>query len=158
MAITDSERKVYFQVSFFHGFLVWNFKKDRITRRVDLPNLIPDVPREQYLLNSAHHGIALNGRNTRLCIAGTMSDYAAIMNVKGKRKFKRLKVLKKGEKPYWSTTSADGKSCYVSWSGTDSISVISYGKRKETHHIPVGDHPQRVRTGYVPDGWIEAQG
>jgi YVTN family beta-propeller protein len=154
MAIARNERKVYFQVSFFHGFLVWDFKKDRITKRVDLPNLVPDMPKEQYLLNSAHHGIALNGRGNRLCIAGTMSDYAAFIDVKGKRKFKKPKLRMKGEKPYWSTTSADGKRCYVSWSGTDSISVFSYAKRKEIANIPVGDHPQRVRTGYLPNGWI----
>ncbi len=156
MAITRNEKRAYFQVSFFHGFLVWNFKKDRITRKIDLPNFVPDMPKEQYLLNSAHHGIALSGNNRKLCVAGTMSDYAAVINRRSIRRPSgpNFKVLRKGEKPYWSTTSADGKSCYVSWSGTDSISVIDYRTRKETHHVPVGNHPQRVRTGYVPSGWI----
>jgi YVTN family beta-propeller protein len=157
MAITRNEKRAYFQVSFFHGFLVWNFKKEKITRKVDLPNLVPNKPKEQYLLNSAHHGIALSGNNKKLCIAGTMSDYAAIVNRRsiGRPSGPKFRILKKGEKPYWSTTSADGKSCYVSWSGTDSISVIDYSERKEAYHVPVGNHPQRVRTGYVPEGWIE---
>ena len=43
MAITRNERSAYFQVSFFHGFLVYNFKKDRVTRKVDLPE--PRCPR-----------------------------------------------------------------------------------------------------------------
>jgi YVTN family beta-propeller protein len=156
MAITRNERKAYFQVSFFHGFLVYDFERDRITRRVDLPNLVPNMPKEQYLLNSAHHGIALNGKGTRLCVAGTMSDYAAIVNRRSIRRPSgpNLKLLKGGTKPYWSTTSADGKKCYVSWSGTDSVSVISYAKRREIAKIAVGDHPQRVRTGAVPRGWI----
>ena len=156
MAITRNESRAYFQVSFFHGFLVWNFKKDRITRKINLPNFVPDLPKEQYLLNSAHHGIALSGNNRKLCVAGTMSDYAAVVNRRSIRRPSgpNFKVLRKGEKPYWSTTSTDGKSCYVSWSGTDSISVIDYRTRKETHHVPVGNHPQRVRTGYVPSGWI----
>ena len=74
-----------------------------------------------------------------------MSDYAAIVS----RNSFRHKLIKDGEKPYWSTTSANGKRCYVSWSGTDNISVISYKKRKTIANIPVGDHPQRIRTGFV---------
>ena len=160
MAISPNEQRVYFQVSFFHGFLVYSFKKDKITRKVDLPNLVPDMQPEEYLLNSAHHGIAMNGKGTRLCVAGTMSDYAAIVN---RRSIKRpngptFKLLKKGTKPYWSTTSEDGKLCYVSWSGTDSVSIVSYAKRKEIARTEVGNHPQRVRTGYVTPEWLAAQG
>jgi len=108
--------------------------------------------REEYLLDSAHHGLAMNPKGTRLCVAGTMSDYAAIVS---RRSF-RYKLLKDGVKPYWSTTSANGRYCYVSWSGTDSISVISYRTRKEVAHIEVGDHPQRIRNGYVQRSWVDS--
>ena len=60
MALSPDERFVYFQVSFFHGFAEYDFVQDRITRVKTLPNLVPDMPREQYLLDSAHHGIAMN--------------------------------------------------------------------------------------------------
>jgi YVTN family beta-propeller protein len=112
------------------------------------------VPREEYLLDSAHHGIAINPRGNRLCVAGTMSDYAAIVN----RRTAKYKLLKKGTKPYWATTSNDGRYCFVSWSGTDSVSVISYRKRKEIARIEVGDHPQRVRMGVVRRSWLRDQG
>ena len=154
MALTPNERKVFFQVSFFHGFVEYSFKRDRVTRVANLPNLVQDTPREEYLLDSAHHGIAINERGSRLCVAGTMSDYAAIVS---RRSF-RYKLIKEGVKPYWSTTSANGRYCYVSWSGTDSMSVLSYRKRKEIAHIEVGDHPQRIRNGYVRRSWVDSQG
>jgi YVTN family beta-propeller protein len=141
MALSPNERVVYFQVSFFHGFVEYDFKTDRVTRVANLPNLVPDMQREQYLLDSAHHGIAMNPEGTRLCVAGTMSDYAAIVS----RSTFDYTLIQGGEKPYWSTNSGDGKYCFVSWSGSDRISAISYETRQEVARIPVGDHPQRMR-------------
>ena len=124
-----------------------------MTRVANLPNLVPGIPREQYLLDSAHHGIAMNPTGTKLCVAGTMSDYAAIVS----RATFHYKLIKAGKKPYWSTTSKNGRHCYVSWSGTDRISVISYETEKEIARIPVGDHPQRIRTGNVRTAWLAAR-
>jgi YVTN family beta-propeller protein len=153
MALSPNERFLYFQVSFFHGFVEYDFAQDRVTRVARLPNLVPNMPREQYLLDSAHHGIAMNGAGTKLCVAGTMSDYAAIVS----RESFDYKLIKRGKKPYWSTTSENGRHCYVSWSGSDAISVISYATKREVARIPVGDHPQRIRTGNVQADWMAAQ-
>ena len=153
MALSPDERMVYFQVSFFHGFVEYDFAQDRVTRVAHLPNEVPEVPREQYLLDSAHHGIAMNPEGTRLCAAGTMSDYAAIVE----RDTFEYKLIHGGTKPYWSTNSADGRYCFVSWSGDDKISAISYKRREEVAQIPVGDHPQRMRIGNVTRTWLAAR-
>ena len=153
MALSPDERSVYFQVSFFHGFVEYDFAQDRVTRVANLPNLVPEMPREQYVLDSAHHGIAMNGAGTKLCVAGTMDDYAAIVS----RSTFNYRLIQAGEKPYWSTNSRDGKYCFVSWSGTDSLSAISYGSESEVARIQVGDHPQRVRNGVVRTSWANAQ-
>ncbi|MFL5908825.1 MAG: YncE family protein [Solirubrobacterales bacterium] len=145
MALSPDEQWVYFQVSFFHGFVEYNFAQDKVTRVANLPNLVPNMPREQYVLDSAHHGIAMNAAGTKLCVAGTMDDYAAIVS----RTTFNYKLIQAGEKPYWSTDSSDGNYCFVSWSGTDSLSAISYDSEKEVARIQVGDHPQRVRNGVV---------
>jgi YVTN family beta-propeller protein len=154
MALAPHERFVYFQVSFFHGFVEYNLRTHRVRRVANLPiaEEIEDMPREEYLLDSAHHGIAMNGRGTRLCVAGTMSDYAAIV---GRRSF-RYKLIHGGLKPYWSTTSLNGRNCYVSWSGSDRISVINYRTKKEIARVKVGDHPQRIRSGNVTTAWLKA--
>ena len=156
MAVMANERFAYFQVSFFHGFVEYNLRKQKVRRlaRLPLSDEAAATPREQYLLDSAHHGLSLNGNQNRLCVAGTMSDYAAIVS----RKTFRYKLLEgKGTKPYWATTTENGKYCLVSWSGTDNVSVISFAKKKEIANIPVGDHPQRIRIGNVRRSWIKAQ-
>lgn len=132
--------------------------RHRVLRVVNLPNLIPTTPREAYLRDSAHHGIALSGDEKMLCVAGTMSDYVAMVRRKSlKTGNPKYKLLKLGLKPYWATTMSDGRRCLVSWSGPDKISVISYRKRRLIADVPVGNHPQRVRMGFVRKAWIRAQ-
>jgi YVTN family beta-propeller protein len=152
MALTPDERKVYFQVSFFHGFVEYDLVADRVTRLANLPvsDEAKSKRREEYLLDSAHHGLAMNPSGTKLCAAGTMSDYAAIVD----RASFAHRIAANGEKPYWSTNSARGSYCFVSFSGDDAVSVISYRKEREIARIPVGDHPQRMRMGKVRAGLL----
>jgi DNA-binding beta-propeller fold protein YncE len=148
MALSRDERFVYFQVSFFHGFAEYDLQRDRITRIAALPlsDKAKGLPREQYLLDSAHHGLAINPKGTKLCAAGTMSDYAAIVSRKSLKVQRRVAV---GRVPYWSASSADGRYCFVSVAGDDRVSVISFKTAREVARIKVGDHPQRMRTGQI---------
>ena len=150
MAHTPDERFFYFQLSFLHGFIEYDMEEDRVTRLAELPNLIPDVPREVYINDSAHHGIAMNGRGDTLCVAGTMSDYVAIVD---RETFNHDILTGLGEKPYWVTTNEAGDHCYISWSGTDQMSVIDIDTATEIVRVDVGDHPQRIREGRVPRDW-----
>jgi DNA-binding beta-propeller fold protein YncE len=152
MALSPDERYVYFQLSFLHGFVEYDLKRDRPLRVAQLPlsEKAKGLPREQYLLDSAHHGLAMNPSGRRLCVAGTMSDYAAIV---GRRRF-RAKVIPVGDKPYWATNSGDGRNCFVSVSGADRVAVISYRQRREIASIPVGDHPQRMRMGRIRRAYL----
>jgi YVTN family beta-propeller protein len=152
MALAPDERFLYFQVSFVHGFVEYDLQEDRVLRLAHLPlsEEAAGMRREQYLLDSAHHGLAMNPEGTKLCAAGTMSDYAAIVD---RTSFAHT-IVPVGQKPYWSTNSADGRYCFVSVSGDDRVSVISYETGQEVARIPVGDHPQRMRTGKLRAGLL----
>lgn len=146
MTLSPDERFVYFQVSFHHGFVEYDLVADRVTRVASLPVSNPDMPREQYLLDSAHHGIAMNPQGTRLCVAGTMSDYATIVSPVT---FAHGPLIA-GARPYWATSDAAGQYCYVSFSGQDRIVAISYDTGQQVAGVAVGDHPQRMRFGVIP--------
>ena len=147
MALSPDERYVYFQLSFLHGFVEYDLREDRPLRIANLPlsEEARQLRRDQYLLDSAHHGLAMNKRGTKLCAAGTMSDYAAIVS----RRTFAYRLVQVGEKPYWSTNSGNGRYCFVSVSGNDRVSVISYRTGREVARIAVGDHPQRMRMGRI---------
>ena len=147
MAIAPGERIAYMQLSFLHGLIEFDMETDKPLRIANLPvsEEAQSTPRENYLLDSAHHGLAINHEGTKLCVAGTMSDYAAIVH----RDDFSHKIVANGGKPYWSTNSADGRYCFVSFSGNDEVSVLDYASEREVARIPVGDHPQRMRMGLV---------
>jgi DNA-binding beta-propeller fold protein YncE len=152
MALSPDERFVYFQLSFLHGFVEYDLKLDRPLRIASLPlsEKAKGLRRDEYVLDSAHHGLAMNPSGRRLCVAGTMSDYAAIV---GRRRFVTT-VIPVGDKPYWATNSGDGRNCFVSVSGEDRVAVISYRQRREIASIPVGDHPQRMRMGRIRRAYL----
>jgi hypothetical protein len=162
MALSPDERFIYFQVSFFHGFFEYDVERNKVLRVAELPDFYGG-PRETYVLDSAHHGIAMNDAGTKLCVAGTMSDYAAIVS---RSNFQDFSIIQKdqGARSYWSTSSDDGEHCFVSWSGLDSVAAIDYETEQVVDEIAVGNpndgrraHPQRVRTGNVRTDWLNAQ-
>src|SRR3954447_8306818 len=150
MALTPSERYLYFQVSFFHGFVEYDLKQDKVLRLATLPVSQHDqnTPREQYVLDSAHHGLQMNEEGTKLCVAGTMDNYVAVVS----RSTFAAKVIPSGDRPYWATNSADGHYCFVSLAGDDQVDVVSYATEEEVARIYVGDHPQRMRIGLLRVG------
>ncbi len=154
MVLSPDERFAYLQLSFLHGFVEFDLKSGKPVRIAGLPlsAAAKTLPRETYLLDSAHHGIAMNPDGTKLCVAGTMSDYAAIV----RRDDFSYKVLDSGRRPYWATNSADGRLCFVSASGDDKVTVISYAEERVVATIPVGDHPQRMRAGVMRSEYLPA--
>jgi len=174
MAIAPGERFVYFQVSFFHGIVEFDTAAKDLNGTVDystgtkpeprtgavrrlilLPNRVPDLPREQYVNDSAHHGLSIDDTGKTLCAAGTMDDYVALVDRATTRR-KIFDTRSTGHdylKPYW-TTEGLGNTCWISLSGSDAVAVLDFETKKELAFLAVGDHPQRVRHGVVPNAVI----
>jgi hypothetical protein len=176
MAISPDERFLYFQVSYFHGIVEFdtlapdaNGKVDykagdideprtgAVKRLIPLPNRVPNMPLEQYVNDSAHHGLAMDKSGKTLCAAGTMDDYAAMVDRKtGNATFFDTQTTGHDyAKPYWSTEGLKN-TCWVSLSESDSLAVLDFRTKKELAYLPVGNHPQRVRHGLIPTSVISS--
>ena len=151
MAHTKDYRYFYFQLSFLHGLVEFDMETETVTRLAELPNHVPYLPKVYYVNDSAHHGLAMSGDDQSLCVAGTMDDYAAIVD---RETFEYTLLEDLGKKAYWAVTDRSGENCLISWSETDQVSVINYATREEIKRIDVGNHPQRIREGMLKSDWI----
>ncbi|WAP60560.1 YncE family protein [Streptomyces sp. S465] len=150
VAFTPDESKLYFQVSFFNGFLEYDVAKDKITRSKTLPkNPETSEDRTTWVNDSRHHGLSMSPDGKKLCVAGTMDDYATVVD----RESLQEGPLVPTSKPYWATVSGDGTACVVSESGADRVTAIDFATGEKTASVSVGDHPQRVRIGHVAADW-----
>ncbi|MEV6949385.1 YncE family protein [Streptomyces sp. NPDC051172] len=152
-AFTPDWSKMYFQVSFFNGFLEYDIAADKITRVKTLPASPATNPdRTTWLLDSRHHGISMSPDGSKLCVAGTMDNYATVVD----RATLQEGPLVTASTPYWATVSGDGKDCIISESGADQVTAIDFATGQKVTSVPVGDHPQRVRLGHVQADWTGA--
>jgi DNA-binding beta-propeller fold protein YncE len=147
---SPDESKLYFQVSFFGGIVEYDVATDKITRVKQLPlNPATNPDRTTWVNDSRHHGLSMSPDGSKLCVAGTMDDYATIVD----RATLTPGTLVTASKPYWATVSGDGQDCVISESGADQVTAISFATGQKVASVPVGDHPQRVRIGHIPTGW-----
>jgi hypothetical protein len=160
MAISPDEHRAYLQVSFFHGYVVFDLDAGRVVDVVDLPvsDRARQTPKSEYVLNSAHHGLALDDRGETLCAAGTMDDYVALVPVGDPDRASILSLPHAGDRPYWATNGPGGTQCWVSIAGDDRVNVYDYAERRQVATVRVGDHPQRVRLGTVAEAALAAWG
>jgi DNA-binding beta-propeller fold protein YncE len=152
---SPDESKLYFQVSFFNGLLEYDVATDKITRVKTLPkNPATSDDRTTFVNDSRHHGLSMNPDGSKLCVAGTMDDYATIVNRGTLQEGPQVTA----SKPYWATVSGDGQDCVISESGTDQVTAISFSTGQKVVSVPVGDHPQRVRLAHIPAAWTSPTG
>ncbi|GAA3541237.1 YncE family protein [Kribbella ginsengisoli] len=155
VAFTPDESKLYFQVSFFNGLVEYDVATDKITRIKTLPkNPATTEDRTKWVNDSRHHGLSMSPDGQKLCVAGTMDDYATVVD----RSTLQEGPLVTVSKPYWATVTGDGTACVVSESGSDRVTSISFATGQKIASIVVGDHPQRVRIGKVPTTWTGPTG
>jgi DNA-binding beta-propeller fold protein YncE len=156
---TPSGRLMFIQLSFLNGFIEFNPHTGETLRTVHLPVSGPGrgLPRNQYPNDAAHHGIAISPGGRYICDAATISNYAALVK---RPSLKMIAKIPVGDEPAEAETSLDGRYCFITSRGpkANTVSVISYRKRREVKRIHVGRHPQEEQEARVPKSVLRRGG
>jgi hypothetical protein len=147
---TRDNKYAYIQLSYLNGFIEYDLTTGTTLRTIQMPFSTAGraLAQDSYPQNSAHHGMAISGDESKLCEVGTIDDYTAIVPRPALTGIKYVNYAA-GSIPYWSTTSRDGNYCLVSLSGKNQVSVVDYRTGAEVKRVGVGTFPQRERLGTV---------
>lgn len=135
-----STRRMFVQISNFHGFYIVDFAQRREVGRITLPELPKDQQNWDTLQGSPSHGIAVtpDGRTLWVCSKVNHAVYAYALP-----DLKLLGGVTVGHHPDWLTFSPDSRRVYVANAGSNSVSVVDVASRKEIARVPVGQVPKR---------------
>ncbi|MFI2241722.1 YncE family protein [Streptomyces chrestomyceticus] len=152
---SPDEALLYFQVSFFNGFIEYDVARDAITRIKTLPgNTATSSDRMAWSNDSRHHGIAMSPDGAKLCVAGVMDNYATVVD----RETLQEGPLVPASRPYWAAVTGDGTAAVISESAADRVTAIDFATGQRGASVDVGKHPQRIRLGHTIPDWPPTSG
>lgn len=142
-----STRRMFVQISDFHGFYIVDFAERREVGRVKLPELPKDQQNWDTLQGSPSHGIGVapDGRTLWVCSKVNHAVYAYSMP-----DVTLLGGVEVGHHPDWLTFTPDSKRVYVANAGSNSVSAVDIATRKEIGRVAVGQVPKRNITAVRP--------
>ena len=137
-----STKRIFVQLSDFHGFAIVDFAQRKETGRIELPNDIPADKVDKGPFNaSPSHGIGVAPDGRTLWVTSRPNARVYTYSLPD------LKLLPNpvdlGGRPDWVTFTPDSKLLYIATENTDSVVAIDVAARKEVTRIKVGRSPKR---------------
>ena len=141
-----STRRMFVQITNFHGFFVVDFEKRKEVGRIQLPELPKEEQNWDTLQGSPSHGIGVtpDGKTLWVCSKVNHAVYAYSLP-----DLKLLGGVEVGHHPDWLTFTPDSKTVYVANAGSNSVSAVDIASMKEVARIPVGQVPKRNITAIL---------
>ena len=136
-----STKRIFVQLSDFHGFAVVDFAQRKEVARVELPNDIPaeKVDKGPFNASPSHGlGVAPDGRTLWVTSRPNARVYAYSLP-----DLKLLGAVDLGGRPDWVTFTPDSRQVYISTENTNSVVVVDVAARKEITRVKVGASPKR---------------
>jgi YVTN family beta-propeller protein len=142
-----STRRMFAQISEFHGFAVVDWATHKEVSRVTLPDLPPPAVRDLAgVQGSPSHGIGITPDGKTLWATSKWYFFVAAYSMPD---LKYLGLVPVGHDPDWLTFTPDSKTVYVACAGSDVVVAIDVATRKEVARIPVGFVPKRNITAVL---------
>jgi YVTN family beta-propeller protein len=151
-----SGRRIFINLSGFHGFAVIDFATHKEVARIRLPDepaLFPMRPR-----SNPCHGIGVAPDNKTLWVTSRPANAVFVyslpdLKLLGHVPLPELKLpghAPIGAIPHWVDFTPDSKTAYISNATVKSVSAIDVKTLKEVARIPVGEGPLRIYMGALP--------
>jgi YVTN family beta-propeller protein len=141
-----STKRMFVQITDFHGFYIVDFATRKEIGRVTLPSVPPEQRHLDMLQGSPAHGIGVtpDGKSLWVCskLNGRLYQYSM-------PELKLMGGVEVGSHPDWLTFSPDSKTVYAANAGSNSVSAVDIASRKEVARIPVGQVPKRNATAVL---------
>jgi YVTN family beta-propeller protein len=139
-------RRMFVQISNYHGFFLVDFESRKEVGRIALPELPKEQQNWDTLQGSPSHGIGVapDGKTLWVCSKVNHAVYAYSLP-----DLKLLGGVEVGHHPDWLTFTPDSKTVYVANAGSNSVSAVDIASRKEVARIPVGQVPKRNITAIL---------
>jgi YVTN family beta-propeller protein len=137
-----STKRIFVQLSDFHGFAIVDFAQRKEAGRIELPNdIAPDKVDKGPFNASPSHGIGVAPDGKTLWVTSRPNARVYTYSLPD------LKLLPNpvdlGGRPDWVTFTPDSKLLYIATENTDSVVAIDVAARKEVTRIKVGRSPKR---------------
>ncbi len=140
-----STRRMFVQLSDFHGFAVVDFAARKEVARVTLPD-VPGAAKSLNVQGSPSHGIGIAPDGRTLWATSKWYHFVAAYSMPD---LKLLGIVPVGHHPDWLTFSPDSRRVYVACAGSNVVSVVDVAGLKEITKIPVGQVPKRNITAML---------
>jgi YVTN family beta-propeller protein len=142
-----STKRMFVQISNFHGFAVVDFATHKEVNRITLPDVPGKEKETEGVQGSPSHGIGITPDGKTLWATSKWYGYVFAYSMPD---LKLLGSVPVGEDPDWLTFTPDSKSLYVACAGSNWVNVVDVKSMKSVTRIPVGQVPKRNITAVLP--------
>jgi YVTN family beta-propeller protein len=145
IALSADEKRLFANVDGLVGLEVADIAKRKMIHRV--PAELPD---EQKKTASRSHGLSIRPDQKEIWECDVEHHDVHVYDITGETP-KQIATIPIGTRIYWLTFAPDGKTCYVSARGGNSVAVVDTATKKVTARIPAGKEPKRLLIVTVPE-------
>jgi YVTN family beta-propeller protein len=139
-------KRIFVQISDFHGFYVVDFATRTVVDKIRLPELPVTHVDDDGLQNSPAHGLIVTPDGRQLWSTSKPNDRVYAFSLP---ELKLLGEVPVGRHPDWLTLTPDGRYMYVANAGSNDVTVVDTKEIRAVTTIPVGQVPKRNHTAVL---------